>query len=201
VKSALSIVPLLVLLPLFTLLASGCASTRPPYLSAYGRALWDFERQTRGRYGNSVCFSDKSPTHLASGPQDCMPLSQHPPYFFLFRKDGLTLWGRFRWDLEALIKDVFGGRSVCWKLDKYPESLGIDVCPDRRERGLFRHLFVGARHSTLRLITSRPQERFGNYPLLVTVRNRFVACDTAHLTYLVVHPNAAFPTVNCVEPL
>ena len=157
----------------------------------------------RHRYGGSVCFSAKSPTHFASGDEACAPLASHPPYFFVFAEHGLSPNGSVRWNFEALLHDRFGGRLNCWAdLSAFPEFIGIRPCPAQSHRGRYDYLFVGARHSMFHLTsTDRPQGRFGNYPVPVRVGNRFVACDQQHRAYLVELPEAFFPSLECVKPL
>ena len=172
--------------------ASGCGATSPPdYLTAAGAAQWHFEMRLRQRYGEDVCTSSTSPTGFVSGPEACAPHSEHAFYIYFFSKSGRPR-DRVVWNLEAILHDTFGSSAICFNGTNFV----------RAKRGCFKYLFIGARHSAFHLTsTHTPAGSFGNYPALVRVDGRYVACDTYARTYLTFIYGTAGDSYACLAPL
>jgi hypothetical protein len=85
---------------------------------------------------------------------------------------GLTTYGRVVWNLDALLHDTFGGRTVCLglKSDDFTTS-----CSSFAVSGYYLYTFATARDSRFRLVRRKRALVLGNVRPL-KVRGAYVSC-------------------------
>lgn len=111
---------------------------------------------------------------------------------------GLTRSGRDLWQFEALLRDEFGAKVVSTHALNFA-CAGADCTPAAYWSPYIR-TFTAARHSSFHLSgRSFGPGAFGNYPTVVRVNGRTVACDMAEHRFLVAHVDAAVPTLDCLR--
>jgi hypothetical protein len=86
---------------------------------------------------------------------------------------GLTVYGQTLWNLEALLHDTFGNRSVCLRLRD--DVFLSETCGDLARYGYWKNMFVGARDSRFRLVRRAHAPALGNV-VPVRVKGLYVFC-------------------------
>jgi hypothetical protein len=125
----------------------------------------------------------------------CTPsaVAQPPP--------GLTESGRTVWEFEALLHDTFNRLPVSAHYDQ-----GVDWrfaachlgCAPLAYWGIYFFTFKNARGSAFHLSTRRTLIGFGNYPIPIKVRGRFVACNRPETKFLITYGSAAGLGLACL---
>jgi hypothetical protein len=111
---------------------------------------------------------------------------------------GLSSSGRALWNFEALLHDTFGNRQVCTRDDV---NFVAGTCAPLSDWSPYFDVFPNARHSTFHLVAKRPRGHFGNYPISLRIRSRYIACDRANRTFLFLNRAAANFDLYCLAPL
>ncbi|HEX6680908.1 MAG TPA: hypothetical protein VF063_09705, partial [Gaiellaceae bacterium] len=104
---------------------------------------------------------------------------------------GLTQSGRALWEFEALLHDTFGrlpvsghyARGVAWNF----AACGRNACSPLSYWNPYSFTFTSARRSTFHLSARRSLPSFGNYPLPIKIKRRYVACDRRERKFLVTY--------------
>jgi hypothetical protein len=122
---------------------------------------------------------------------------------------GLTPSGRLLWNFEGLLARTFGARTVDLygvgvKPDKYGESTNFvaeSTCPSAVACQLFGFTFATHRTSAFHLVHAGPPATdFGNYPQLITVNGRDVACNATRSAYLIEYADTVNYSLDCLKP-
>ena len=114
--------------------------------------------------------------------------------------EGLSHRGRYLWNFEALLHDTFGDRDVCTRSGGWPMNFVAGPCPSGSWFSYGR-TFVGARHSAFHLSRRRPPDAFGNHPVPVWIRGRYVACGPGEQKFLIAYSTFANLELVCLKPL
>ena len=85
------------------------------------------------------------------------------------------MYGNTVWNLEALLHDTFGNKTVCLRWRDY--NFVSATCGDLADYGYWQDMFVGARHSTFKLVHLSHPPAMGNVGL-VRVKGLYVSCGT-----------------------
>jgi hypothetical protein len=88
---------------------------------------------------------------------------------------GLTVYGQTLWNVEALLHDTFGNKTVCLRLRDY--AFVSASCGDLADYGYWENMFVGARHSMFKLARLAHPPAMGNVGV-VTVKGLYVSCGS-----------------------
>lgn len=112
----------------------------------------------------------------------------------------LTAHGQQLWNFEALLAETFRRRPVAVS-DGNDFSCAGRCAPLSRFRP-YRFTFAMPRGTRFH-VSSKNLENvsFGNYPGLILVRGRPVACDEREQKFLIRYANMASFTVDCLAPL
>ncbi len=114
----------------------------------------------------------------------------------------LSTSGQTLWQLEALLHDTFGGRAVA--AHESPRSGVLNFacaghCAPLAYWSPYFFTFSGARHSSFHLSAKRfSPGYFGNYPELIEVKGRTVACDRAGRRFLIKYRDAVGLSLACL---
>jgi hypothetical protein len=111
---------------------------------------------------------------------------------------GLSRTGRALWEFEALLHDTFGDRVVCTRDDI---NFVGGTCAPHATWLPYVYVFADARHSAFHLIVRRPVGSFGNYPVLLRINGKYIACDMQHRTFLIGYQGTANFPRDCLAPL
>jgi hypothetical protein len=111
---------------------------------------------------------------------------------------GLSDGGRALWNFEALLHDTFGDRDVCTAGSLNFVSNG---CSPLSTYSPYFYVFAGAHDSAFHLAKAPPRGSFGNYPVLLRINGRFIACGPRERTFLVEYGNSVNFAVDCIPPL
>jgi hypothetical protein len=131
---------------------------------------------------------------VAAGVTAQVSPAQPPP--------GLTRAGVVQWQFEALLFDRFHTRNVAAHLTRGRTwNFGCaGHCAPLSYWSPFRFVFGDARRSSYHVAQKRVQPgAFGNYPILITVKGRAVACDHAERTFLITYGDAAGFSFACIR--
>ncbi len=113
----------------------------------------------------------------------------------------LTRSGRFLWQFEALLRDVFGSRTPHASSASFDTNFACagNSCYPHAKWNPYVFTFATARGSTFQLKSrSFRQGAFGNYPMPLRINGLYIACNRKATTYLVVIKGAAGFPLNCV---
>jgi hypothetical protein len=115
----------------------------------------------------------------------------------------LSRSGRILWQFEALLRDTFGNRSISAR-SRPPGSAINFACASRigcaplADWSPYFFTFRGPRHSRFHLSKRRfPSGYWGNYPVAVLVKGRFIACDRAEKRFLIAYSDAVGLSLDC----
>ena len=114
---------------------------------------------------------------------------------------GLTQSGRTVWEFEALLHDTFNRLPVSAHYDQ-----GVDWkfaacrlgCAPLAYWGIYFFTFKNARRSAFHLSPRHTLTGFGNYPIPIKVRGRFVACNQTETKFLITYGSAAGLGLACL---
>jgi hypothetical protein len=115
---------------------------------------------------------------------------------------GLTQSGRTVWEFEALLHDRFNRLPVSAHYHQ-----GVDWnfaacrfgCAPLAYWGIYFFTFKNARRSAFHLSQRRTLAGFGNYPIRIKIRGRFVACDPDETRFLITYGSAAGLGLACLR--
>jgi hypothetical protein len=108
-------------------------------------------------------------------------------------KNGTALWG-----FEALLHDKFGNRAVCTRSGSF--DFVANGCTPLAKWTPYFYVFANAHRSPFHTTAVRPSGIFGNYPVLVRVGGKYVACDPKVRTFLIEFRDAKNFSVACGAP-
>ena len=111
---------------------------------------------------------------------------------------GLTARGVALWQLEALLRDTFGSKTICTTA---AQGFTAGTCAPLSTYRPYSYVFATARGSRFRL-TARGVDKLstGNRPGWIAIRGRAVACDRAETRFLFHYEYAAGFSVACLTP-
>jgi hypothetical protein len=115
----------------------------------------------------------------------------------------LTPSGRALWEFEALLHDTFGRLpvsghyepGVAWNF----AACGRIGCSPLSYWNPYSFTFTHARRSTFHLSARRSLPSFGNYPLPIKIKRRFVACDRRERKFLVTYLSGVGLSLGCLS--
>jgi hypothetical protein len=111
--------------------------------------------------------------------------------------------GRILWQFEALLRDTFGNRSVSAHAARPGSAINFACasrigCKPLAEWSPYVFTFRGPRHSRFHLSKRRfPAGYWGNYPVAVLIKGRFVACGRAEKRFLIAYSDAVGLSLDC----
>jgi hypothetical protein len=108
-------------------------------------------------------------------------------------KNGKALWG-----FEALLHDRFANRAVCSRSQSF--DFVANGCSPLAIWTPYFYVFANAHGSPFHTTAVRPSGNFGNYPVLVRVAGKYVACDPKAKTFLIEFRDARNFSVGCQAP-
>lgn len=112
----------------------------------------------------------------------------------------LSAHGKRLWNFEALLTETFRRRPVAVS-DENDFSCAGTCAPLSRFRP-YRFTFAMPRGTRFHTSSKNLENAsFGNYPVLIRVRGRPVACDEREQKFLIRYANMASFTVDCLAPL
>ena len=85
----------------------------------------------------------------------------------------LSIYGQTLWNLEALLHDTYGKKTVCLRLRD--DAFVSATCGDLAHYGYWKNIFVGASHSRFRLVHRSRPPALGNV-VPITVKGLYVSC-------------------------
>jgi hypothetical protein len=109
---------------------------------------------------------------------------------------GLSKNGRILWQFEALLHDTFSNRPVCTK-GRLALSFRSGTCSPLAVYSPYFYVFANARGSAFHLSSPQKVGSFGNYPVVVFIRGRPVACNARETKFLILEAKARF-TLGCL---
>ena len=114
---------------------------------------------------------------------------------------GLTQSGRTVWEFEALLHDTFDRLPVSahYRQGVYWNFAACRLgCAPLAYWGIYFFTFKSARRSAFHLSTRRTLISFGNYPIPIKVKGRFVACNRAETKFLITYGSAVGLGLACL---
>jgi hypothetical protein len=116
---------------------------------------------------------------------------------------GLTQSGQTLWQFEALLYDTFHTRQVSAHYSRgaaWNFGCAGSRCAPLAYWSIYFFSFRDAQRSTFHLSSRRiPAGYFGNYPILIKVKGRVVACDTAEKRFLITYGSAVGLGLACLR--
>ena len=115
---------------------------------------------------------------------------------------GLTRAGVVQWQFEALLFDRFHTRNVAahYTRGRMWNFGCAGQCSPLSYWSPYGFVFGNARRSSYHLAQKKVQPgTFGNYPILITVKGRAVACDRAERSVLITYGDAAGFSFACMR--
>jgi hypothetical protein len=115
---------------------------------------------------------------------------------------GLIESGRTVWQFEALLHDTFNGLPVS---AHYHQGVAWNFaacrvgCAPLAYWGIYFFTFKNARRSAFHLSKRRTLAGFGNYPIPIKVKGRFVACNRDESRFLITYGSAAGLGLACLR--
>jgi hypothetical protein len=110
---------------------------------------------------------------------------------------GLTPYGKLVWNLDALVRDFYGGAHACMRVPRF----AIHRCrsPSFND-GDYRVTFANARRSQFRPFprTTNPLRAVNAVP--VTIDGRYISCDSSSWLAVTNTPAGWGEPVFCVRP-
>jgi hypothetical protein len=105
--------------------------------------------------------------------------------------EGLTPNGRTLWEFEALLHDTFHKLPVSAHYDQGHDwrfaACGRIGCAPLSYWNIYFFTFADARHSRFHLSARHSLPSFGNYPIPIKVRGRYVACNSSESRFLITY--------------
>jgi hypothetical protein len=134
---------------------------------------------------------------VASGLLFSSAASAAPP-------SGLTTAGKTLWNFEALLEDVFHSHEVA-STSSPAYALNFNCarnCSPSAKYLYYTFTFAHPAHSAFHLAPRRTFKpgSFGNYPELVRVKGKYVACDSGEHHFLITYGDAAGLSFACLAP-
>jgi hypothetical protein len=115
---------------------------------------------------------------------------------------GLTHSGRTVWEFEALLHDTFDRLPGLSALSPRRVLEPRRLSPRLRAARVLGHLLLHVQERTAVGIpssTRRTLVSFGNYPIPIKVRGRFVACNQAETKFLITYGSAVGLGLACLS--
>jgi len=117
------------------------------------------------------------------------------------RPGGLTARGDLLFDLEGLLGQQFGSSLV--SVTGRADFSCSGVCTPLSTYSPYFYVFAHHTATTLHLSRRQPATGtdFGNYPVPVLIRGKFIACNSDETQYLVMLADTPNFALQCVTPL
>jgi hypothetical protein len=117
---------------------------------------------------------------------------------------GLTTAGKTLWNFEALLEDVFHSHEVA-STSSPAYALNFNCagnCSPSAKYLYYAFTFAHPAHSAFHLSARRSFKpgSFGNYPELVRVKGKYVACDSGEHHFLITYGDSAGLSLACLAP-
>jgi len=109
---------------------------------------------------------------------------------------GLTSYGRINWNLDALVRDFYGGARTCFRV----QTSSIHRCQQPSfNDGLYHAIFATARQSAFRAV--RRSNPFGAVNVVgIKIGGRYIACGSGTWLGITNAPAGWGEAVACVRP-
>ena len=116
---------------------------------------------------------------------------------------GLTPSGRTLWQFDALLHDTFHHLPVSAHYSPGRDwtfaACGRIGCAPLSYWNIYFFTFKNARRSTFHLSARRAPPSFGNYPIPIKVKGRYVACNQSESRFLITYGSAVGLGLACLS--